>query len=141
MNIGELIRNDNGSVTGYIAEPTYDFHNVYLEKVESSNERAPLFNIMTKSPRGRPFRLGSVWERTAKETGETYLGGYIESGVSGFVLLRIFRSRQNPNAWVVVRNLPGGRKQGGAKEVELPEAADEPTRDYDSVFGRELEDA
>jgi uncharacterized protein (DUF736 family) len=141
MNIGEMIQNENGSVTGFIAEPTYDFDNVYLEKVVSDNARAPLFDLKTKSPRGRPFRLGSVWERTAKETGECYLGGYIESGVSGFVLLRIFRSKKNPNQLFVVRNLPGDRKRGGATEVSLPEGTAEPARDYDEVFGRELETA
>lgn len=141
MNIGEMIRNDDGSVSGYIAEPTYDFPHVYLERVASTNERAPLFDIKTKSPRGRPFRLGSIWERASKETGETYFGGYIESGVSGHVPLRMFRSRQNPDVWVVVRNLPGGRKQAAAREVNLPEPANEPARDYDSIFGRELEDA
>jgi uncharacterized protein (DUF736 family) len=138
MNIGEMTRNDDGSVTGFIAEPTYDFPRVYLEKVESSNARAPLFDLKTPTPRGRPFRLGAIWERTAKDTGEAYFGGYIESGASGYVSLRMFRSRRNPNAWVIVRNVPGSRKPGGAQEVELPEA---PTSDHDSVFGRELEDA
>ena len=139
MNIGEMFRNGNGSVSGFIAEPTYDFDNVYLEKVVSDNARAPLFDLKTKSPRGRPFRLGSVWEHTAKDTGECYLRGYIESGVSGYVPLRIFRSKQNPDQLFVVRNLPGDRKRGGATEVELPGAADEPTRDFDDVFGREPE--
>lgn len=138
MNIGEMIRNDDGSVTGFIAEPNYDFPRVFLEKVESTNARAPLFNLKTPTPRGRPFRLGAIWERTAKKTGEAYFGGYIESGASGYVPVKLFRSRQNPNAWVVVRNLPGTRKQDGAQEVEIPEASE---RDYDSVFSRELEDA
>ena len=141
MNIGEMIRNDNGSVTGYIAEPTYDFAHVFLDKVESSNARAPLFDLKTPSPSGRPFRLGALWEYTARETGEVYFSGYIESGVSGYVPLRIFRSKRNPNAWVVVRNLPGDRKRDGAKEVELPEASEAPPRDYDRMFGRALEDA
>lgn len=140
MNIGEMTRNDDGSVTGFIAEPTYDFEHVFLEKIESSNARAPLFNLKTKSPRGRPFRLGAIWERTAKQTGEVYFGGYIESGVSGYVPLRLFRSRQNPDQWVVVRKLPQ-RKASGAQGVEIPEGEGETTRDYDSVFGRELEDA
>ena len=46
--------------------------------------------------------------------------------MSGYVPLRIFRSKQNPDQLFVVRNLPGDRKRGGATEVELPEAADEP---------------
>ncbi len=136
MNIGEMIHNDDGSVTGYVAEATYDFENVFLEKVASTHERAPAFNLKTKSPRGRPVRLGSIWERAAKETGEIYFGGYIESSVSGFVPLRLFRSRQNPNAWVIVRKLPQ-RKAGGAQGIEIPEA----NEDYARDFSRELEDA
>src|SRR3546814_12251090 len=88
-----------------------------------------MFDLKTPTPICRPFRLGSIWERVAKDSGECYFGGYIESGVSGYVPLRIFRSKKNPNAWVIVRNLPGDRRHG-AQEVRLPEA-DEPAGDYD----------
>src|SRR3546814_19761504 len=87
-----------------------------------------MFDLKTPAPVGRPFRLGSIWERVAKDSGECYFGGYIESGVSGYVPLRIFRSKKNPNAWVIVRNLPGDRRHG-APAVRLPEA-DEPAGDY-----------
>lgn len=139
MNIGEMIRNDDGSVTGYIAEATFDFENVFLDKVMSDHERAPAFNLKTKSPRGRPVRLGSIWERSAKETGEVYFGGYIESGVSGYVPIRLFRSRLNPDVWNVVRKLPQ-RKQGGAQEVAIPEAESDHSREQPHSFSRALED-
>jgi len=139
MNIGEMIRNEDGSVTGYVAEASYDLEGIFLEKVASTHERAPAFNLMAKSPRGRSVRIGSIWERSAKETGEVYFGGYIESSVSGFVPLRLFRSRQNPAVWNVVRKLPQ-RKGSGAQEVSIPEAEDM-DRDYDRAFSRELEDA
>lgn len=138
MNIGEMIRNEDGSVTGYVAEATYDFEGIFLEKVASTHERAPAFNLKAKSPRGRPVRLGSIWERGAKETGEIYFGGYIETSVSGFVPIRLFRSRQNPDQWNVVRKLPQ-RKAKGAEGVEIPEA--DHAADYDRSFSRELEDA
>lgn len=140
MNIGEMTRNDDGSVTGYIAESTFDFENVFLDKVMSDHERAPAFNLKTKSPRGRPVRLGSIWERAAKETGEVYFGGYIESGVSGFVPIRLFRSRANPDVWNVVRKLPQ-RKTSGAQEVAIPEAESDYSGDYGRSSSRELEDA
>jgi hypothetical protein len=140
MNIGEMTRNDDGSVTGYVAEATYDFDGIFLEKVASTHERAPAFNLKAKSPRGRPVRLGSIWERSAKETGEVYFGGYIESSASGFVPIRLFRSRQNPDVWNVVRKLPQ-RKASGAQEVDIPEAEREQSHDYDRTFGRALEDA
>lgn len=136
MNIGELIRNADGSVTGYIAEATYDFEGIFLEKVASTHERAPAFNVMTRSPKGRAVRIGSLWERAAKETGEIYFGGYVQSSASGFVPLRVFRSRLNPDQWNVVRKLPQ-RERGGAQEVEIPEAE----ADLSHTFSRELEDA
>jgi uncharacterized protein (DUF736 family) len=140
MNIGEMIRNEDGSVTGYVAEATYDLEKIVLEKVASTHERAPAFNLMAKSPRGRPVRVGSIWERAAKETGEIYFGGYLESSASGFVPVRLFRSRQDPRVWNVVRKLPQ-RKQAGAQEVEIPEGEYDQTGDYDRSFARELEDA
>jgi uncharacterized protein (DUF736 family) len=140
MNIGEMTRNDDGSVTGYVAEATYDFEGIFLEKVASTHERAPAFNLTTKSPRGRPVRLGSIWERAAKESGEVYFGGYIESGVSGFVPIRLFRSRANPDVWNVVRKLPQ-RKQGGAQDVAIAPAESELSRDDDRSSSRALEDA
>ncbi len=138
MNIGELIRNADGSVTGFIAEATYDIEGIFLEKVASDHERAPAFNLMTRSPRGRTVRIGSLWERAAKETGEIYFGGYVQCSASGFVPLRVFRSRLDPNQWNVVRKLPQ-RKATGAEGVEIPEA--DHSAEYDRAFSRELEDA
>lgn len=103
MNIGEMIRNNDGSVTGYIAEASFDFENIFLEAVNSSHERAPAYNLMTRSPRGRPVRIGSIWERTAKETGEVYFGGYVQSLASGYVPIRLFRSRRNADVLNIVR--------------------------------------
>jgi uncharacterized protein (DUF736 family) len=112
MNIGEMIRSENGGVNGYIAEAGFDFDGIFLEKVASDNPRAPLFNLMTKSPRGRDVRLGSIWERAAKETGETYFGGYIDTAQSGFVPIRMFRSRQQDNVWNIVRPTAQRRREG-----------------------------
>lgn len=119
MNIGEIIRNDDGIVSGYIAEADFDFANVFFQKVESSHPRAPLFNLMTRSPRGRQVRLGSIWERATKETGEVYFGGYIDSARSGYVPIRLFRSRQDARVWNVVRATSQRRRE--AEDIDLPE--------------------
>lgn len=119
MKIGEMIRNDKG-VSGYIAEAGFDFSNVFLEKVQSDNPRAPLFNLKTESPRGREVRLGSIWERATKETGEIYFGGYIDTTQSGFVPIRIFRSRQDDRVWNIVRRTARRRRQE-AEDVSLPD--------------------
>jgi uncharacterized protein (DUF736 family) len=137
-NIGELIRNDNGSVTGWIAEPHYDFPHVFLSRNESDNVDAPDFRVVTKSPRGRDVPVGSLWQRAAKETGEVYFGGYIKSGVSGFVPLRLFRSRQQPHVWNVVRK-DEQRRQDGARDAAIPDTADTHAGDDGRSFGREPE--
>lgn len=118
MNIGEITRKDNGTVSGYIAEANFDFENIYFEKVASNHPRAPLFNLMTKSPRGRQVRLGSIWERAAKESGEVYFGGYIDSTKSGFVPIRLFQSRQNASVWNVVRSTNQRRRE--VEGIDLP---------------------
>ena len=119
MNIGEFTRKENGSVTGFIAEPTYGFGHVYVVKAEVREGKAPRFDLMTPTPINRAFKLGSLWEDAAQETGEVYLSGYIESSASGHVRIRLLRSRENPNVWNVVKNLPGDRR-GGAQQVDLP---------------------
>jgi len=140
MMIGELTRNDNGTVTGWVAEPHYDFPQVFLERNESPTDDAPDFRIMTKSPRGRDVPVGSIWQRTARETGEIYFGGYLKSGPSGYVRLRIYRDQEQPNRWEVVRKDEQGRRAGPQK-VAMPDASDTPTRDDERDFSRELEDA
>lgn len=120
MAIGEMIRNDNGTVTGWIAEAEYDFPQVFLVPVESDNDDAPDFRVMTKSPLGRDVPLGSIWQRASKATGNIYFNGYIKSGSSGYVPLRLLRSNDQGNLWNVVRRDNQQRRQGGPKEADLP---------------------
>ena len=80
---------------------------------------------MTKSPRGRTVRLGSIWERAARETGEVYFGGYLDSAGSGFVPIRLFQSRQQNHVWNVVRQ-PQRRRRGGPDGVELDGRREDP---------------
>lgn len=129
MNIGELTRNENGTISGYIAEADFDYGNIFLEKVASDNPRAPLFNLMTRSPRGRAVRLGSIWERASQETGELYFAGYIDTARSGYVPLRIFRSNQDPKIWNLVR-ATARRRQTPSDMIVLP---DPETGDRDAV--------
>jgi hypothetical protein len=95
---------------------------------------------MTKSPRGRDVPIGFLWTRKARESGATYFGGYIKSGPSGYVRIRIYRDEKQPNRWEVIRKDDQG-KRTGAQKVEMPEADDTQTHDYRSSFTRELEDA
>lgn len=138
--IGELTRNENGTVTGWMAEPHYDFPQVFLERSAAPAEGDPEFRIMTKSPRGRDVPIGLLWTRKARESGATYFGGYLKSGPSGYVRLRIYRDQEQPNRWEVIRK-DDQSKRAGPQKVEMPEASAAPAHDYDRSFERELEDA
>ena len=95
--IGELIRNDNGTVTGWMAEPHYDFDQVFLERNSAPADGDPDFRIMTKSPRGRDVPVGFLWTRKAKESGATYFGGYLKSGLSFKILVYLY-------PWSIIKN-------------------------------------
>ena len=120
MAIGEMNRNDNGTVTGWIAEVEYDFPHVFLVRFESDNDDDPDFRIMTKSPLGREVPLGFIWQRASQATGNIYFNGYIKTASSGYVPLRLLRSNDKPNVWNVVRRDSQQRRQGGPKEADLP---------------------
>lgn len=115
--IGEMTRNENGTVTGWIAEMHYDFQHVFLAENESGNDAD--FAVIGKSPRGRDLPLGYVWEHAARESGEVYFGGYIKSGLSGFVPLRLLQSRRKPGVWNVVRKDDQPR-QSRPQQAQLP---------------------
>lgn len=121
MNIGEMIHSDKG-VSGYIAEAGFDFPHVILEAVQSDNPRAPRFNLKTKSPRGRDVRLGSIWERAARQSGEVYFAGYIDTAQSGFVPIRVFRARADDSVWTIVRRTAHRLRQE-AEDLRLPDPA------------------
>jgi hypothetical protein len=111
MNIGEMIRSENGGVNGYIAEAGFDFDGIFLEKVASDNPRASL----------QPHDQEPAWPRCppgidlgarSQGDGETYFGGYIDTAQSGFVPIRMFRSRQQDNVWNIVRPTAQRRREG-----------------------------
>jgi hypothetical protein len=51
--------------------------------------------------------------------GETYFGGYIDTAQSGFVPIRMFRSRQQDNVWNIVRPTAQRRREG-RRQTFLP---------------------
>ncbi len=53
-------------ITGNIASISYDI-DFKAVPVESDNEKAPKYRLMTKTPRGRDLDIGAIWEKTNKE--------------------------------------------------------------------------
>ncbi|MBA4090927.1 DUF736 domain-containing protein [Sphingomonas sp. VDB2] len=78
MNIGEF-KQVNGRLLGWIATRNMDLPRLGLRKVESSNERAPVFEILALNVGNRWVQVGALWEAFAKNTtGEAFLQGSID---------------------------------------------------------------
>lgn len=78
MNIGEF-RNVNGRLLGSIATRTIDLPRLGLREVESTNDRAPVYEILALNVGNRWVQIGALWEAVAKNTtGEVFLQGSID---------------------------------------------------------------
>ncbi|ODP36363.1 MULTISPECIES: DUF736 domain-containing protein [Sphingomonas] len=78
MNIGEF-KQSNGRLMGSIATRTIDLPRLGLRPVESSNERAPVFEILALNVGNRWVQVGALWQAVAKHTtGEVFFQGTID---------------------------------------------------------------
>lgn len=77
MNIGE-VNVVKGRLEGRIATRTIDLPRIGLRKVDSMNERAPVYEILTLNIARRWVQIGALWEAVTKKTGEIFLAGNID---------------------------------------------------------------
>lgn len=77
MNIGE-IKPVNGRLEGHIATRTIDLPRLGLRPVQSTNERAPVFEIVALNVGRRWVQIGALWEATANSSGESFLQGALD---------------------------------------------------------------
>jgi len=77
MNIGEF-KMINGRLMGWIATRTIDLPRLYLREVESSNDRAPAYEIGALNVGNRVVQIGALWQAIANTTGEVFLQGSID---------------------------------------------------------------
>jgi uncharacterized protein (DUF736 family) len=78
MNIGEF-KQSNGRLLGSIATRTIDLPRLGLRPVESTNDKAPVFEIVALNVGNRWVQVGALWEAVAKHTtGEVFLQGTID---------------------------------------------------------------
>jgi len=77
MNIGEIVV-VNGRLEGRIATRTIDLPRIGLRKVESMNDRAPVYEILTLNVAKRWVQIGALWQAAMKRTGEVFLAGNID---------------------------------------------------------------
>ena len=112
MNIGTIQTNPQGHLTGSLTTVmvAMDFA---LRAVDSHNERAPRFEILTRNQGGTFVQVGALWEKASAETGECYLQGRIDDP-SMMRPLPISAFKQDDGSYNVVWSRPRARRQADA---------------------------
>ena len=77
MNIGTFALK-NGQLIGSIATLTVDLARLGLRPVESTNEKAPAFEIMALNVARKWVQVGALWEATSNSTGEVFYQGSLD---------------------------------------------------------------
>jgi uncharacterized protein (DUF736 family) len=78
MNIGTLKANAEGVLIGRVSTMAFSA-TLALRAFDSSNERAPKFDLMALSVDRRSWvKVGALWEYNSNETGEVFLSGTID---------------------------------------------------------------
>lgn len=70
--------NEDNSLSGNIASLAYDI-DILGEAFESTNAKAPVYRLFTRSPRGRRVEIGGIWKRQ-NQNGGTYLTLAVNTG-------------------------------------------------------------
>lgn len=77
MNIGSIKRNDRGTLMGRIATLQFTA-TIALREVNSSNERAPKFEIFALSAAREWVQIGAFFELFSNSDGSAFLNGKLE---------------------------------------------------------------
>lgn len=81
-NLTNFIQIDNDDVSGNIATIAFDI-DITGEPVVSDNEKAPIYRLFTRSPRGKNVEIGGIWQRLNRKK-QAYLTLTINTGHSRF---------------------------------------------------------
>jgi uncharacterized protein (DUF736 family) len=78
MNIGNCKKNESGILMGRITTLSISVF-VALQPVNSTNEKAPAFDVMALASDKRSWvKIGALWAFTSTSTGEEFLSGRID---------------------------------------------------------------
>lgn len=105
MNIGTLKISTEGVHIGRITTLTFSA-TVALRAFESTNERAPKFDLMALASDRRSWvKVGALWEYSSNETGECFLSGQIDDpSLTAPIAIALFR--QNDGSFNVAWRRP-----------------------------------
>lgn len=142
MNIGSVHPTPAGELQGHLAIMSFDAR-IGFKPVASANERAPKFEIVAVNCAKRWVRIGALWEKEAKETGEVYLAGHVDDPcLPTKLFVAAFRQADDTYSIAWTRANPQAQRlegRGGANpgfdEVEgrEPDYGREPTADGDAA--------
>ena len=124
MNIGSF-KSVNGQLLGSVATATIDLARLGLRPVESTNERAPAFEIMVLNVAKRWVQIGALWELTSNSSGEVFYQGKLDDP-SLPEPLQISLFGNNEEGFRVVWNRPVARRENldGSRQPRRSRAAD-----------------
>lgn len=77
MNIGTVNPTPSGELLGHMAIMSFDAR-IAFKPVASPGERAPKFEVVALNVARRWVRIGALWEKEARDTGEVYLTGHVD---------------------------------------------------------------
>lgn len=122
MNIGSIKQNDSGIYMGRISTLTVAM-TIALKPVNSTNPKAPRFEIHALTPGRTWVQVGALFELFSNNTGEAFLNGRIDDP-SLAAPLQISAFHQDDGSYNIVWSRPTRRRdvtaQLAAKQDELP---------------------
>ena len=130
MNIGSIKQNDAGIFVGKIATLTIAM-TIALREVQSSNPKAPKYEVLALSASRAWVRVGALFELFSNGTGESFLNGKIEDP-SLAAPLYISAFRQEDGSFNLVWSRPTRRRDAPTDTVAADDGlpplpgADEP---------------
>lgn len=108
MNIGTIKQNDAGVFVGKISTLTISIV-IALRAVQSSNPKAPKYEVLALSDARAWVQVGALFELAANATGEAFLNGKIEDP-SLAAPLYVSAFRQEDGSYNVVWSRPNRRR-------------------------------
>lgn len=125
MNIGTVTPTATGELLGHMAIMSFDAR-IGFKPVASPSERAPKFEVVALNVARRWVRIGALWEKEARETGEVYLTGHVDDPALPYKL-HVAAFRQDDGGYAVAwtrtsPSAPRGDTSGGAPALAADEA-------------------
>ena len=112
MNIGSIKQNDAGIFMGRISTLAVAM-TIALKPVQSSNPRAPRYEIHALTPGRTWVQVGAFFELTSNNTGEAFLNGRIDDP-SLAAPLQVSAFRQDDGSYNIVWQRAQRRRDVGA---------------------------